>query len=290
MPTVEFLEAEWRKWRHNRIADLMAPYGPLALVAQHWLEEDASGVELEDLPGRWSVDAGRVMYIPPADGPNLSVDEGYPSGPVEIVSGRNQFFGHGKAVPVYFGTLEVTTVHRVNDEGENVYAVRVWDPEEAARKDFYNLGTFAYDPAWRLPVTFHPARPEDEHLETVEVGVRELVTKIGTLSFSIDEEDYNVEVIGKESAQGIVPVMHVRDATSGDETYEVGRILELAWADGAGTRIDVADLNYLLALPCAFTNFVTCPLVPKRNHVRAAIPVGEKKPDVTLERVSTYVR
>lgn len=288
MATIEFLEAEWRNWRHKRITELTAPYGPPALVAQHWLQDDSSGVQLDGLPGLWSVDAGRVMFTPPADGPNLSVDDSYPTEPVEVIPGRNQLFGHGEAVAVYFGTLEITTVHRITDDDDNVYAVRVWDPEEAARKDFRKLTAFDYDPAWRLPATFHPAPPVDEHIVSVEASVREMVTKIGTLSFTIDGEEYSVEVIGKESVRGILPVMLLRDATSGDETYEVGRIMELEWADDARDRIDFVDLNYLMALPCAFTNFVTCPLVPKRNHVRAAVTAGEKKPDVTLERISTY--
>ena len=54
-------------------------------------------------------------------------------------------------------------------------------------------------------------------------------------------------------------------------------------------RIDVADFNYLVALPCAFTSFVTCPVPPARNRLDVAIPVGEKRPDETVDRILTFV-
>jgi hypothetical protein len=34
-------------------------------------------------------------------------------------------------------------------------------------------------------------------------------------------------------------------------------VIELQLADEACTRIDWTDFNYAVALPCAFTNFVT---------------------------------
>jgi hypothetical protein len=95
-----------------------------------WKHDDRN-VSFDLLPGLWSVEDGRVIYTPPASGPNLSVDGAYPEGPVEIVPGRNQTYGHGASEPVYFGVKEVETMLRSKHDGQPLYGVRVRDPREA---------------------------------------------------------------------------------------------------------------------------------------------------------------
>ena len=288
MPVKEHLEGLWREWRHARIAELSRPYGWPSLIAQHWLHEGEEPVELEGLPGRWAVDGGRVIFTPPASGPTLSVAGEYPSEPIEIVPGRNQSYGHGRSVPVFFGDLEVETIPRTNNAGERILGVRVRDPKVSAAKDFSAVEAYDYDPAWRLPASFTPAEALDVEQETVETGVRETTTRIGTLHVVIEGREYALEVIGKESAIGIHPVVHLRDATAGRTTYGAGRVVEAQWADAERRTIEVIDFNYLVPLPCAYTNFVTCPIPPRENILDIEIPVGEKKPSEELERVLTY--
>lgn len=290
MPTTEHLEGEWREWRHARVATLTRPYGWTALVAQHWLHEGDEAVVLDSLPGTWSVRDGRIIFSPPAAGPSLSVNGEYPAADVEIVPGRNQSFGHFGSVPVFFGVQEIETIVRTEDQGAKVFAVRVRDPRESARKDFSSLDAYAYDPRWRVPVSFRPTPRQDVEQVTVETGVRETTTLIGALTATLEGETYEFAVIGKDSSRGIRPVLHIRDATSATTTYGAGRVLELDWAAGAdGERIDVADFNYLHALPCAFTSFVTCPIPPAGNHVRIAVEAGEKRPDQSVDRVLTFL-
>lgn len=288
MPTLEHLKGLWREWRHARVAELTRPYGWTSLVAQHWLSDRSDGLVLDGLPGTWGVEDGRVIYTPPAEGPSLSVGGEYPTGPVEIVPGRNQSFGHYSSMPVFFADNEVETIVRTNDAGDRIYAVRVRDPRESAKKDLSGLTAYDYDPAWRLPATFTPVEHRDIEQVTVETGVREATTTIGTLRFELDGTPYEVSVMGKPGRGGLHAVLHVRDRTNGDTTYGAGRTVELEWADETRTRIDVVDFNYLVPLPCAFTNFVTCPLPPRENHLDVAITAGEKRPEETVDRVLTY--
>lgn len=288
MPAIEHLAGQWREWRHARVAELSRPYGWTALVAQHWLREGDAEVTLDDLPGTWGVSDGRVLYTPPAEGDNLVVDGEYATETVEIVPGRNQTYGHGRSVPVYHGVREVETIPRTTDDGDRVFAVRVRDPRESARKDFSGLTAYDYDPAWRLPARFTLAPRVDVEQETVETGVRETTSRIGTLAFEHDGRTYELALIGKDAAYGVQPVAHIRDLTSGRTTYGAGRVVELVFADDSGERIDWIDFNYLTALPCAFTNFVTCPLPPAQNHLDFEVLAGEKKPEVTIDRVLTY--
>lgn len=288
MPTLEHLKGAWREWRHARIATLSRPYGWPALVSQDWLEEDSSGIKIDGLPGSWGVESGQVVYTPPTEGPNLSVDGKYPTGPVVIPPGRNQSFGHYDSVPVFFGDREVETLERTNNAGERIYGVRVRDPHEAAKKDFSSLTAYDYDPSWRIPVKFNRVEYFDIEQETVEKNVRESTITLGTLSFDLQGKSFECRVMGREGDNGLNAVLHVRDLTSGDTTYGAGRIVNLEWADEAQTDITLVDFNYLIPLPCAFTNFVTCPIPPPENTLDVAITVGEKRPAETLERVSTY--
>ncbi|WP_217482765.1 DUF1684 domain-containing protein [Sulfitobacter maritimus] len=288
MITTEHLEGQWREWRHAHVATMFRPYGWTSLVAQYWLEEGDRDVRFDLLPGTWSADAGQVIYTPAASGPNLSVNGAYPTAPIEIVPGRNQTYGHGQSVPVYFGINEVETVVRTSDDGRRLYAVRVRDPRETTRAEDANVSSFDYDPAWRIPGVFTPSKRVDFEAETVEVGVRETTPRVGTFAFQHEGKPYEIVLIGKDTETGVQPVAHIRDLTSGPITYGAGRVVELQFSDEANQRIDWIDFNYAVALPCAFTNFVTCPLVPPENQLDFDVLAGEKRPIQEIARTMTY--
>ena len=286
--TPEHLAGQWREWRHAHVATMFRPYGWTSLVAQHWLEDGDRNVTLDMLPGLWSVEDGRVIFTPQATGPNLSVNGAYPAGPVEILPGRNQTYGHGASVPVYFGACEVDTVLRSKNDGARLYAIRIRDPREATLAEDAGVTAFDYDPSWRLPGVYTPSERIEYEADTVEDSVRETTPRIGTFRFERGGKTYDLLLIGKDTPHGIQPVAHVRDRTSGPVTYGAGRVIELQFSDEEGRRIDWIDFNYAVALPCAFTNFVTCPLVPPENHLDFEVLAGEKKPARTIARTMTY--
>lgn len=286
MPVIEHLAGQWREWRHKHVQDLTRPYGWTALVAQYWLHDGAEGVTLDLLPGTWGVSDGRVIYTPAAEGKNLAVAGEYPTEPVEIKTGRNQMYGHGASEAVYFGVFEVETVPRTNDAGDKIFGVRVRDPRVSVSAADIGLTAFDYDPAWRIPASFVPAERDDVEQETVEKGVRETTSRIGTLSFNHGGKDYELALIGKDAAGRVQPVAHIRDRSSGPISYGAGRVIELQFNETGG--IDWIDFNYAVALPCAVTNFVTCPLPPAQNHLDFEVLAGEKKPERDVARVLTY--
>lgn len=288
MPTREHLEGQWREWRYAHVAKMFRPYGWTSLVAQYWLEADDKDVSFDLLPGTWSVEGGKVMFTPPASGPTLSVNGTYPTGPVEIIPGRNQTYGHGKSEPVYFGVNEVEAILRSKNDGQSLYGVRVRDPRVATSVEQAGVTAFDYDPAWRIRGVYTSTAHTEYEAETVEAGVRESTPRIGTFAFEHKGKSYSIELIGKDTATGVQPVAHVRDKTSGPVTYGAGRVIELQFADDTNTRIDWIDFNYAVALPCAFTNFVTCPLVPRENQLDFEVLAGEKRPSQDVARTMTY--
>lgn len=288
MPTKEHLEGQWREWRYAHVATMFRPYGWTSLVAQYWLEENARSETFELLPGNWSVESGKVIFTPPGSGPNLSVNGEYPTSPVEIIPGRNQTYGHGKSLPVYFGVCEVETIVRTKTDGSSLFGVRVRDPRVTTRVEDAGVTAFDYSLDWRIAGYFTPTERVEYEADTVEAGVRETTPRIGTFTFEHKGKTYKLELIGKDTPTGVQPVAHVRDLTNGPVTYGAGRVIELQFADASNTRIDWIDFNYAVALPCAFTNFVTCPIAPDENHLDFEVLAGEKRPVQGVVRTTTY--
>lgn len=289
MTAKEHLAGQWREWRYAHVADMFRPYGWTALVAQYWLRADDSDRTFDLLPGTWSIVDRKIIFTPPESGPSLSVNGEYPGGPVEIVPGRNMTYGNGASVPVYFGDCEVEALLRTTDAGEPLFGVRVRDPKQTSDLAAAGISEFDYDVNWRLPARFVPAERVDVEAVTVETGVRETTPHIGTLEFEYEGKQYSLIVLGKDTDAGTVQaVAHIRDRTSGPVTYGAGRVVELQWADESNERIDWIDFNYAVALPCAFTNFVTCPLPPAQNHLDFEVTAGEKKPVTEVARTLTF--
>jgi uncharacterized protein (DUF1684 family) len=59
-------------------------------------------------------------------------------------------------------------------------------------------------------------------------------------------------------------------------TYAANRSLKVEPPAADGTV--VLDLNRATNLPCAYTEFATCPLPPAENHLPVAVEAGEKQP------------
>jgi hypothetical protein len=66
------------------------------------------------------------------------------------------------------------------------------------------------------------------------------------------------------------------DATSGTTTYPGGRSLAID-APGVDGTVTL-DFNRASNLPCAFTDYATCPVAPADNRLAVAVEAGEKDP------------
>jgi uncharacterized protein (DUF1684 family) len=65
-----------------------------------------------------------------------------------------------------------------------------------------------------------------------------------------------------------------RDPTAGRETYGAGRFLDTDLPKDGKVML---DFNKAYNPPCVFTDYATCPLPPKENHLSVRIEAGEKK-------------
>jgi len=69
--------------------------------------------------------------------------------------------------------------------------------------------------------------------------------------------------------------VYFRDATTGHESYAVGRYVD---AESLGGDRYVVDFNRAYNPTCAFSSLYNCPIPPRENVLPVAIPAGERDP------------
>lgn len=277
----EHFEAQWRIWRHARLAELTHPFGWTSLTAQHWVREGDAPRTLEGLPGLWRVENGQVWITPePSGDPRtalhiggaLITNETPAPPPVNPTASRSfpaALLSDGRFVEV---------LPRTTTGAAPAFAVRIRDPRAAATPQTLTLPAFDYNPMFRLDAVFAPHDPSDVVRETIVPGILDVVPSVGTLSFTLNGVAHTVVVFERETAGIRTPFTHVRDETSGSHSHSNGRMLTLAYTTPGANAIDVIDFNYLYSMPCAVTEHVSCPLPITENRLEVALLAGEQTP------------
>jgi uncharacterized protein (DUF1684 family) len=251
---------QWREWKTARERDLAQPYGWLALVSLDWLAD--APAEYGALPGRWWQDAD-AAYLDPR-GAELT-HEGQPITGVH----RFELVNSGPGTRVLAGDVEIEVARRSG------YLIRVHDPKAPVLRDFTGVPAFAPDPAWVLRGTFEPFdEPRPTTVGAVVEGLSHVYVSPGVVRFSHGGTEHTLTAFnGRTDGLSIL----FTDETSGVTTYAANRSLAVAAPAEDGTV--VLDFNRAVNLPCAFTDYATCPLPPAGNHLPFAVEAGERLPN-----------
>ncbi|MEV4410495.1 DUF1684 domain-containing protein [Catellatospora sp. NPDC049609] len=252
---------EWESWHAEREARLRDPHGWLSLTALHWLGDEPA--KFEDAPGLWSVHADGVLLCAGA-GDGLS----HGAEPVEgelvlspVEGGAGIVLSHGERL------LEVI-------QRGGSYALRVRDPQAPTRTGFAGVPAFAPDARWVLAATFEAyERPRRVTVGAVVPGLVHEQTARGVLRFALDGAVH--ELTAMDAGDGGLSVLF-RDATSGVSTHGGARSVSVPEPADDGTV--VIDFNRAVNLPCAFTDYGTCPVPPAENVLPIAVEAGERRP------------
>jgi uncharacterized protein (DUF1684 family) len=250
-------------FRERREYSVVQPTGNLALVNTQWIT-DAAPQPVWGAAGLWSPlprgESGLRVTASAADG--VVVDG-------VLVDGDAVVRGKDADAPstISFGETTTGTVI-ANEAGE--YALRVWDTQSEGIREFGSIDVFPYNPDWVIQAVFTPVEGLSvgfEHLKD-EGATREKAIP-GEITFSKDGVDYELAAFRAGRALQLV----YSDATSGDDSYSVGRFLFVAPnADGTITL----DFNRAILPPCAFSYAFNCPMPPKQNRFAVRIEAGEK--------------
>ncbi|SDF34561.1 hypothetical protein SAMN05216553_101189 [Lentzea fradiae] len=238
---------DWQSWKTERETTLADPYGWLALVSLDWLETTPRAYD--GLPGVWWQDDDAAYWQPDGEEPR-----------------RFELVQSGPGERVALGDVEVEVARRGG------YLIRVHDPKAEVLRNFRGVPAYEPQEKWVLEGVYEPFdEPVPTTVGAVVEGLSHVYEAPGRVRFSHDGAEHVLTAFnGRNGGLNIL----FTDATSGVTTYAANRSLAAA-VDGG--RV-VLDFNRATNLPCAFTDFATCPLPPAGNHLPFGVEAGEKTP------------
>jgi uncharacterized protein (DUF1684 family) len=256
-----FSEA-WATWHSQHLAVLADKHGFLAITGLHWLGGEPQ--RFADAPGAWSAGAAGVTVVLD-EGEELIVD-GVP------VCGEYSFgdIPERGSVNAVSGDAVIEVARRGGFD-----IVRPRHPEHPLRVGFGGVPAYAPDPRWVITgryVAFD--EPRAVTVGAVVEGLQHVYAAPGLVEFEVGGQALRLTAFNGK-APGSLGVLFT-DATSGVTTYPANRSLQVAPPDAQGAV--TLDFNRAVNLPCAYTDFATCPLPPAENHLPIAVEAGEKNP------------
>ncbi|MGV9666780.1 DUF1684 domain-containing protein [Nocardia niigatensis] len=260
--TATAYDQQWATFRAERDAWARQPLGWLSLTGLHWLGDREEAVD--GLPGRWRADRENVHVTLESDEPALLLNGTSLSGASVLTPGEG-----APGLQVHTGDRVVEVIRRTGQ-----FALRIHDPASPVLAAFTEIPVYRPDPKWVVAGRFAPfdvARVVTTG--AVVEGLEHHHTSTGTVTFELDGARHELLVFGNQTAG-----LHVlfTDGTSGVTTYGGARRLDLSRpaADGAV----VLDFNRAVNLPCAFTDYATCPIAPAQNRLTTVVEAGEQDP------------
>ncbi len=255
---------EWADWHRLHEENLASPNGWLTITGLHWLGPERH--RIDRAPGLWSAGPDGVTVVLSGDDPGDLVVDGrpvhgeYAFAPIPERGGINAVWGDA-----------VIEVARRGGE----YIVRPRHPDHPLRAAFHGVPAYAPDPAWVLDGQYTPfAAPEPVTVGAVVDRIKHVYDAVGRIEFEAGGQPLALTAFPGRAADQLSVLF--TDATSGRTTYPACRSLTVGVA--GGQQAVTLDFNRAVNLPCAYTDFATCPLPPAGNRLPVAVEAGEQTP------------
>jgi len=153
-------------------------------------------------------------------------------------------------------------------------AIIVFDPQSPRFKEFKGIAYFPIDLAYRYELRLK----QDPKLEKVIImstrGNQRSAERVGWFDFLAGEVPCRLEAtrLIEPGSGGDDVEVFFRDATSGKESYALGRYVDAKKLKNGNYLL---DFNSAYSPACAFSHFYNCPIPPKSNTLQIAIRAGE---------------
>ncbi|WP_436520894.1 DUF1684 domain-containing protein [Actinoplanes sp. HUAS TT8] len=255
-------QQQWTRWHDEHEKRRADPHGFLAITGLHWLDEKPQ--HFPDAPGSWHTGPdGVVVDLGPDE--SLLIDGA-------TVTGTHAFgpIPERGDITVGYGDAKLEIARR---GGYDVLRPRHPDNETLVKY----LGTPAYtaDEKWVVSGTFVPFEaPVPVTVGSVSEGLEHVYESPGKVEFTVGGEDLALTAFNGGTPGSLFVLF--TDATSGVTTYAANRSLAIPAPAADGTV--TLDFNRATNLPCAYTEFATCPLPPAGNKLPVAVEAGEQLP------------
>jgi uncharacterized protein (DUF1684 family) len=154
---------------------------------------------------------------------------------------------------------------------------RVFDPESPARQAFAGLKWYAPNLALRLEARYAANPAPTPVTITTSRGLQREYYRVGSFEFSVEGRALRLTALATAPAPkpGDELFVAFRDATTGRETYDVGRYLFIPFAGAEAAY--VLDFNLATNPLCNYSPHYNCPIPLRENTLPVAIPAGEMK-------------
>lgn len=269
-PADEFAR-EWEAWHREHEQRRADPHGFLAVTGLFWLSAEPTAIP--GLPGLWSSDAeGPAVALGPDERLTLDgapITGAHRFGPIAERGGITVQFDGGVIEIAKRGGLDIVRPRRADF------------PFLAAYQ-----GTAAFEPdaAWRVPARFARfVRPRAIEVGAAVDGLSHVYESPGYVEFDLEGETFRLLAFPGHRPGSLFVLF--TDATSGVTTYAANRTVSIEVSEGSDDT--VIDFNRATNLPCAYTDFATCPLPPAENRLRIAVTAGEQTPRRRVEGRAT---
>ncbi|MGH9374201.1 MAG: DUF1684 domain-containing protein [Vicinamibacterales bacterium] len=142
------------------------------------------------------------------------------------------------------------------------------------RKAFQPLPYYPIDEQYRVPAGLKVLRGDEIIELSTSTGVPRRMRRIGTLAFTLKGESRTLTAFADvDDAQLQRLFVPFADLTSGTETYQGGRYLDL---DRTASGVYDLDFNRAYHPFCVFDATYECPIPPRENRLKVAVRAGEK--------------
>ncbi|WIV66016.1 DUF1684 domain-containing protein [Natrialbaceae archaeon AArc-T1-2] len=171
------------------------------------------------------------------------------------------------------------------EEKDQFFADHPQSPIPPGERDaFDGLEYFDPDPDYRVTATVavHDD-PEPVPMDTTS-GREVRYVRVATLEFDLERDDpdledgaFEIHAYQQERPEEEPYFVPFRDKTTGQQSYEGGRYMELEADRDLETGDEIVlDFNLAYTPFCAYSETFDCPLPPEENWLEVAIAAGER--------------
>jgi uncharacterized protein (DUF1684 family) len=154
------------------------------------------------------------------------------------------------------------------------------DPDSPIPADKRNvllpLKYYDLDPAFSVPAALRLADQRPVFEMPTSTGTVRRMQRVGVLEFTLQGQPMTLGAFVEDGTTKISTLfVPFADLTTGKETYDAGRYLDL---HPTATNIYTIDFNRAYNPYCAYNKSYECPFPPPSNRLKIAIRAGEKLP------------
>jgi hypothetical protein len=266
-------------WSDREAAYRESPRGPFTAVHAEYVERGGSVLLFATADSAWAGAEGEARFA--TEGLRVELGpEGFGVAPVAglnapsargelLESARSFADGAEEAEDLRLGRWLLS----LGMQGEDLGRVLVYDPERL--KSFHGFPVFPESDEFRVEARVLPADGANVEVGTTR-GLAKTLVRAAVLEFAVRGTPCRLSGF-REAGEPADAALFVpyRDATSGGESYGVGRYLRVTpRADGTAT----VDFNRSTNPWCAYSPFYNCVLPPEENVLAVAIRAGERAP------------